>query len=346
MEVSGDRTDVPELAGEQRPSALILNDGDLGYARIGFDEATLLALAAAAMDVGDPLTEAVCWNAAWHLVTSGQLAAADLAGLILRRLGRGKLPLPGTEVLLERAAGCATCTHRRLTGPGCGDRVAARAARLASQAAPGSPRQRALATGFADTAQSDGQLGVLRGWLTGAGLPAGLVLTAGLRSRILFTLSARGLASDDDLDRLAMVDPVQGEQHRATCRAMRPDPADKEAAWILALAGDTDWRMAQAHARGLWVPGQEEVMTGYLDRYRTQALPALDRLPDRRIMRGLARLLYPATLIGPATLEVTATALRASHGLSDGLRAIVQEQDAILRSVHTARSAPRRPGLS
>jgi aminopeptidase N len=337
MEVSGGHTDVPEVAGEQPPSALILNDGDLSYARIGFDEATLRALAAAAMDVGDPLTEAVCWNAAWQLVSRGQLAAADLAALIARRVGA--LPLPGVEVLLERAVGCADVYAPPSERAGIRERVAEAAARLAGQAAPGSPRQRALAAGFAAAAQSDGQLARLRGWLDGDGLPAGLVLTAGLRGRILFTLAALGLTSDADLDALASLDPVQGEQHRATCRAMRPDAADKEAAWTLALATDQDWRMAQAYARGLWVPGQDQLMAGYLDRYLSQALPALDGR-EPRVMRGLARLLYPATLISPQTLQATEAAQRDSR-LSGALRTIVLEQDAILRAALTARSAPR-----
>jgi aminopeptidase N len=337
VEVSGDRTDVPAVAGEPRPSALILNDGDLSYARIGFDEATLRALATAAMDVGDPLTEAVCWNAAWHLVSRGQLAAADLATLIARRVGA--LPLPGIEVLLERAVGCADVYAPPSERAAIRELVAEAAARLAGQAAPGSPRQRALAAGFAAAAQADGQLARLRGWLDGTGLPAGLTLTADLRSRILGTLAARGLASDADLDALPSLDPVQGERHRATCRAMRPDAADKEAAWTLALASDQNWRMAQAYARGLWVPGQEQLMAGYLGRYLSQALPALEGR-EPRVMRGLARLLYPATLVAPDTLQATAAALRDSQ-LSGGLRAIVLEQDTILRAALTARSAPR-----
>jgi aminopeptidase N len=341
VEVSGDRTDVPEVAGEKLPSALILNDGDLSYTRIGFDETTLRALAAAAMDVGDPLTEAVCWNAAWHLVSRGQLAAADLATLIARRVGA--LPLPGLEVLLERAVRCADMYAPPSERAAIRELVAGTAAQLARQAAPGSPRQRALGTGFAAIAQSDGQLAALRGWLAGDGLPDGLALTADLRGRILSTLSACGLASHADLDTLARLDPVQGEQHRATCRAMRPDAADKEAAWTLALAADQDWRMAQAYARGLWVAGQEELMTSYVDRYLSQALPTLDGR-EPRVMRGLARLLYPATLITTETLQATAAA-QADSRLSGALRTIVLEQDAILRAALTARSAPRLQSL-
>lgn len=79
-------------------------------------------------------------------------------------------------------------------------------------------------------------------------------------------------------------------------------------------------------------------MAGYLGRYVSQALPALDGR-EPRVMRGLARLLYPATLIAPETLQATAAA--RDSGISGALRSIVQEQDAILRAALTARSAPR-----
>ena len=206
------------------------------------------------------------------------------------------------------------------------------------------PRQQALAAGFAASAHSASQLDLLRSWLSGDLLPDGLSLTAGLRARVLFTLSARGLADDGNLDALAAADPVAGEQHRATCRAMRPDPAGKEAAWQAALADDQDLQMAEAHARGLWVAGQEDLMAGDRDRYFTEALPALaDREP--RTTRRLARLLYPATLVSPATVAATDAALQARHP-GGQLRVIVQEQQAILRSALAARSTARWLKLS
>jgi hypothetical protein len=60
-------------------------------------------------------------------------------------------------------------------------------------------------------------------------------------------------------------------------------------------------------------------------------------------MRGLARLLYPATLIAAETLQATAAA--RDSGISGALRSIVLEQDAILRAALTARSAPRLRSL-
>jgi aminopeptidase N len=398
-EVGGERTPVPSLAGEKLPDAVVLNDGDLSYTRVRFDERTLRTLAAAAMDVGDPLTEAVCWTAAWQLVIAAELAAADFADLVIRRLAGPALtgppsagppipglPLAGVETLLERAVECAdvyappadrAAIRERVAGtvlelternPGSVARgpapqprapVPRRAAGARDDSGnhtgtsgqrehPGNsaagPRQQALAAGFAASAHSASQLDLLRSWLSGDLLPDGLSLTADLRARVLFTLSARGLADDGNLDALAAADPVAGEQHRATCRAMRPDPAGKEAAWQAALADDQDLRMAEAHARGLWVAGQEDLMAGYRDRYFTEALPALaDREP--RTTRRLARLLYPATLVSPATVAATDAALQARHP-GGQLRVIVQEQQAILRSALAARSTARWLKLS
>ena len=151
-EVSGPVSEVAVPAGEAMPDALVLNDGDLSYAEIAFDPATLEALTRAAMDVGDPLTEAVCWNAAWRMVTAGSpvtgaLAAADFAGLVIRRLrgsgvlagggGRGAARAGGDRRRPVRAR-CRTvwvaCGHLvrvpgRRIGRGGGKPAAARAGR-------------------------------------------------------------------------------------------------------------------------------------------------------------------------------------------------------------------------
>jgi len=61
-----------------------------------------------------------------------------------------------------------------------------------------------------------------------------------------------------------------------------------------------------------------------------------------RRWRHLARALYPATLAESATLSATAAALEHGGLVSHGLRLVLLEQEAILRSVLAARSvAPR-----
>ena len=43
-DVRGERTEVPELVGQQRPDLVLLNDGDLTYAKIRLDERSLATL--------------------------------------------------------------------------------------------------------------------------------------------------------------------------------------------------------------------------------------------------------------------------------------------------------------
>jgi aminopeptidase N len=182
------------------------------------------------------------------------------------------------------------------------------------------PVRHALASGFAAAAQGQAQLDRLRSWLDGD-------LDADLRAKATFALAAHGLATDEDLDALVALDPANGEHNRATASARRPDPAAKEAAWQAALS--SDWRLAYAHATGIWVPGQEELMAGYRDRYFAEALPTLARSGwQRRHRRLLTRLLFPATLVSAATIEACAS---FEHDVN------VAEQAAIMRQVQAAR---------
>jgi aminopeptidase N len=335
-ELAGARTPVPELAGAPAPDALVVNDGDLTFAQIRFDDRSLRALLACALDVDDPLTEAVCWNAAWDMTTAAELSVAEFTDLAARRISGGRPPA-GVAELLEHVRDGADYYAVPARRPDLRRHLAAAALDGARRAQPGGRTQRALAVGFAASAHSESQLGLLRSWLGGASLPDGMDADPELRGQILATLAARGLATDDDLDAFAAADPVGGETQRATCRALRPDPAAKEAAWAATLADGQSPRLAQAHARGVWAPGQERILAPYRHRYFTEALPAIGR-QEVSVARKLARLLYPAIFADPATIAATDAALDRD-GLGGPLRAVLLEQRAILRQVLAARSA-------
>jgi aminopeptidase N len=315
-ELDGERTVV---AGLTSADAVVLNDQDLSYTRAGFDVRSARALAAAACQVGDPLSEAVCWNGFWLLVTSGELPAAQFTGMVCRRLQAGGLPEVGIETLLSRAVEAADVWAPPRQRAGLREQVAA-----ATRTAAGDARK--LLIGFAASAQADDQLAVIGAWLAGGDLTDGLALDAELRARILFTLAARGLARREDIDALPRLDPVTGEVNRATCLAMQPDLAAKEAAWTVALSPGEPARIAQACAAGIWVPGQEELMAGYGDRYFTEALPALAARKQRPKAR-LSRLLFPATLVSEAAIE----AANAAEPPDKALRLAVAEQATIMR---------------
>ncbi|HEY1920848.1 MAG TPA: M1 family aminopeptidase [Streptosporangiaceae bacterium] len=315
-ELDAERTVVPGLTSAD---AVLLNDQDLSYTRTGFDAQSRRVLTAAACQVGDPLSEAVCWNGFWLLLTSGEAPAAQFADMVGRRLQADGLPEVGVETLISHAVEAADAwapPHQR----------AGLREHLANATRTAVADQRKLAIGFATTAQTDAQLATIEAWLTGTDLPDGLALDAELRARILFTLAARGRARAEDIDALPRLDPVTGEVNRATCLAMQPDLAAKETAWAVSLSPDEPARIAQACAAGIWVPGQEDLMTRYRDRYFTEALPAL-ATRTRRAKSRLSRALFPVTLISKATIE----AATAAEPPDDLLQLAVAEQTTIMR---------------
>jgi len=339
-ELTTARTEIPGLAGAPAAAAVVLNDGDLALARIRFDPGSLRALTDGALHVDDPVTEAVLWNAAWDMTVSAELTAAVFTDLVVRRVAVGPPP-PGLWALLSRAVTAADLYAPPPQRPGLRERLADACLAAAGRdgvmrASSGGRAQRVLAGGFAEAAQSQGQLTRLRSWLGGADLPDGLSPDLPLRGRILAALAARGQVTDADLDAYAADDPVGGELRRATCRALRPDVAAKETAWAAALAPGQPIHLAQAHAEGIWVPGQEDLMAPFRDRFFTEALPALgDHQP--RIAGRLARLLYPVTLAGPATIAATGAAL--DHGdFSEPVRLELAEANLTTQRILAARS--------
>jgi aminopeptidase N len=338
-ELAGARTVVPALAGMPAPDALILNDGDLTFARIRFDGRTLHGLLACGMDLDDALTEAVCWNAAWDMITAAELSVAEFTDLVARRIRAGSPPA-GVAELLDHVRTGADYYAVPEERAGLRQNVAAAALEGARRAQPGTRAQRALAVGFAAAAHGDDQLGLLRRWLDGTALPGGVDAGIELRGQVLATLSASGLATDDDLDAFAAADPAGGAALRATCRALRPDPAAKNAAWAAALARGQSRRMALAHARGIWAPGQERILAPYRDRYFAEVLPALSGR-EVSVAGRLARLLYPATLADTETIAAT-DAVLSRDDFGGPLRMALLEQHAILLQILAARSAGRR----
>ncbi|MGH3401741.1 MAG: M1 family aminopeptidase [Streptosporangiaceae bacterium] len=321
-ELDAERTVVAGLATAE---AVMLNDQDLSYTRTGFDARSARVLTAAACQVGDPLSEAVCWNGFWLLVTSGELPATQFTDMVGRRLQAGGLPEVGVETLLSRAVEAADAWAPPGQRASLREQIA-----HATRTAAGNPRK--LAIGFAASAQTGDQLAALGAWLAGKDLPDGLAIDAELRARILFTLAARGLARGEDIDALPRVDPVTGEVNRATCLAMQPDLAAKEAAWATALSPGEPARIAQASAAGIWVPGQEELMAGYRDRYFAEVLPALVTRQSWSKSR-LSGLLFPVTLVSQATIE----AADAAEPPDNVLRLAVADQATIMRRHLAAR---------
>ncbi|WP_043470075.1 aminopeptidase N, partial [Kitasatospora sp. MBT66] len=84
LDVTGARTVVDGAAGLARPALVLLNDDDLTYCKIRFDEESLETLRAGLGDIKDDLARALAWSAVWNLTRDALMPARDYVALVLR----------------------------------------------------------------------------------------------------------------------------------------------------------------------------------------------------------------------------------------------------------------------
>ena len=97
--------------------------------------------------------------------------------------------------------------------------------------------------------------------------------------------------------------------------------------------------LARAHAEGIWIAGEEPLLTRYRQRYFTEALPALSVRDARgeRLARRLADLLFPVTSTRGRRPGRPGGA--RAGGLTGRLRTILQAQEAEFRTAAEVRAA-------
>ena len=83
MDVEGETTEIPELVGTRQPDLLLLNDGDLTYAKIRLDERSLATVVDGISRLDDSLARALCWGAAWDMTRDAEMRATDFVDLVL-----------------------------------------------------------------------------------------------------------------------------------------------------------------------------------------------------------------------------------------------------------------------
>jgi aminopeptidase N len=335
VDLDGARTELAQLVGRPAPKLVLLNDGDLAYAKIRFDPQSQAALPDLLPRLS-PLNRAMVWCALLLAVQDGAYPAADYLDLVTGMLGLESEPSIIIEVLEQAHLDVADRFLDPVRRPAAMARVADGIRRRLSEVAPTDEIWLCLCRGLvefsADTAE-------LRGWLDGTQLPAGLVLDADLVWRIRYRLAVLGELTEDEVDAALRDDPsTQGEQFAAKCRAARPDPAAKSVAWD-AIMGDADlssyglWALAE----GFWQPEQARLTAEYVPRFFAE-MPVAAKLRGDLVLDVLVRFLYPRYAASAQTLALADELLaRADIGLP--LHRRVADFTDDLRRVVAARAA-------
>jgi aminopeptidase N len=334
VEVSGERTAVPELTGVAQPDLLLLNDEDLTYAVLRFDERSLGTLLASIGELADPLARAVCWASLLDMVRQAELAVpvfvAAVAGAMAAEPSVAALQavLDATSAALDQLAHPARVAGWR-------EYLAAAAVPLLTGAVPGSDHQLAWAQLLGRTASSPAQLDLLAGLLAGRDHVPGLDLDGDLRWAMLRRLAATGRAGNAEVDQQLAADMTDsGARHAAACRAAMPDAAQKEAAWQLLTSDDVPLTSLAEISAAFHQPEQADLLAPYADRYFA-ALPGLWAARSGHQRIRLADALFPRTAAGPGLIARIEQFLAAEPRDPSLVRVLVERRDIVERTLRS-----------
>ncbi|MET9554866.1 aminopeptidase N [Streptomyces sp. NPDC006645] len=334
VDVEGPRTVVTELAGAERPDLILVNDDDLTYCKIRFDEGSLETLREHLGELTDPLARALCWSALWNLTRDALMPARDFIGLVLRFAGR-ESDIGVLQTLHASALGALV----HYAAPGWreegGAALAEGALRELRLAEPGSQHQLTWARFFASTATSDADFQLLRGLLDNTAKIDGLDVDQELRWSFLRPLASHGLADESVIAaELARDDTASGKRHQVRCLAARPSAEVKATAWADVVDSDAlSNALVEATIAGFAQPGQRELTAPYARKY-FEAIEGVWAARSIQIGMDVVRGLYPSLQDREETLHATDTWLTTHPESPPALRRLVLEaRDDLARAL-------------
>jgi aminopeptidase N len=334
VDVDGPRTVVAELSGAVAPDLVLVNDDDLTYCKIRFDETSLATLREHLGSVTDPLARALCWSALWNMTRDALLPARDFVDLVLRFAG-SESEIGVVQMLHAWAESAVThyaAPARRETTA----RLLAEGARRELYAAEaGSEHQLAWARFFARTAAAEADFELLGDLLAGTASVEGLDIDQELRWVFLEPLAAHGVVDEKVLaEELARDDTASGKRHQVRCLAARPSEAVKAQAWAQVVESDAlSNAMVEATISGFSQGSQRELLAPYAEKY----FAAIERVwAERSIQIGMhvVQGMFPSLQQSLETLAATDAWLEAHRDAAPALRRLVLEaRDDLARAL-------------
>ncbi len=300
VEVTG-KTATVEMAGEAVADLLVVNDDDLTFAKLRFDERSLATLLSGGVSaIADPLARSLCWTALHDMTRDAELSTADFVAAVVAQAGRESDP-----TLLERVLSLAVAAAAHFSAD------AKRAASLTALAELAAGRLRETdplvwARCLVASAHADKHLDLLQRLVDGDLVVPGLVVDDELRWAILARLCAAGRSGAEQVQAALELDPSDaGQRHALSCLAARPLVEAKAAAWASAfddpqpsrarlVASLSGFTTGLFPVGGFWGGGRDQaaLTEAYVDPYLESVAGVWDRL-DYEVARVISESLFP-----------------------------------------------------
>ncbi len=334
LDIDGEVTEMPQLAGRPMPALILLNDDDLAYAKIRLDEHSLATALADPRAFRESLPRALVLGAAWDMTRDAHMPASSYVRLALRALD-GEKDSTLLRVLLMQLSS-ATLLY---SAPGHRDEVVAevvsglRAAAWGAE--PGSDAQLQLVGAWASFAYSPDDVTRLRAALDGSEPIAGLTLDQDMRWTLLTGLVAAGGADEAEIETEGAADnTAAGREKAARAMAARPTAEAKDLAWVAAVEETTlPNAVLNAMALGFGRVHDASLLQPFLTRYFI-AIEDIWATHTHAIAEALAVGFFPMALASDELLEATQSWINDHPDVPNGLRRTISEhRDGVARAL-------------
>ncbi|MDO5677802.1 MAG: aminopeptidase N [Propionibacteriaceae bacterium] len=338
-DVDGERTTIEELIGRHKGDVVLLNDGDLTYAKVRLDDASAAVLVEHIGALADPLARAVVLTAFWEMTRDAEFPAQEY-----KRLVQAALPsendMAGVSTLLAQASNAALAFTAPELRAGLNTRWVGGLAKLLKEAEAGSDKQVLIAKALIGNVSSPEGVELIRGWLNDEEVPPGLAIDTGMRWAITAALAKLGAIGHDEIAvELDRDNTSAGAEQAAGAGASLPDAESKAQAWALATDDpDVPNETHRAIAMGFFRYGQDEVLEPYPAAY-LDLLGKISRREGPWAERGYAtvgtalRWLFPTPLVTESLVATVQAWLDDNEPTEQVRRAVTERLDEARRSL-------------
>lgn len=333
LDVTGELTSVDKLKGEKVADLLLINDKDLSYAKIRFDQRSIETLKFHLGKLNDNLSRALCWSAAWDMLRDAEISASDFIDIAIAGLP-GEDDITTVTALGNQLTSAVEIYAAPKNRDALREKIATIIGELLDKAKPGSDFQLQFARVFASIAHTQDQGKKIRELLDGK--LSGLTIDADLRWHLLISLVERGLAGVNEIDaELQRDNTLTGQLAHERCMAALPDLEAKERAFKKATENFeiSNWMRLSA-IQGFARPLHRDFHAKFIERYFGLILDIYNT-KSYEDSSNIIDLLFPSYVVSNETLAKTDAWLNSTGKDAHPTlrRHVMEAKDALVRAL-------------
>ncbi|MDR2974436.1 MAG: aminopeptidase N [Propionibacteriaceae bacterium] len=303
-DIDGELTEIPGLAGQIIPDLLIINNGDLAYAKLRLDHTGRKAVRRVITRIEDSLTRALVWGLLWDSLRDGELPARKYVDLVLGAI-ESESSSTTIQSLLMRVRQSIQLYVAASDRDEIQDDSASRLVALAMRADPGSDQQLQFFKAFATLACTQTQQDFVSDVLDGVATVPGLEVDTDLRWELLTDLVAFGRRGEAEIAaELARDNTLSGEESAAAARAAVPTIEAKREAWRI---GVFDESISNAAQRGVVTAFTKVSDPTLLREFAIAYFADIEQAWEQRtreMAQNIVRALYPVYAVNDPEIDV------------------------------------------